>query len=209
MSVVSEPKSASFPAPLARCLEELEKLPGVGRKSALRILFSLLSRGPEAFGTLAGALAAVPASVDRCPDCRAFREAGGSCPLCDDPRRDPGVLCVVESASDLFLLEATGEYRGLYHVLNGLLSPMKGVRPDHLGLEALSARLERGGVREVILATPPTAEGEATASYLASFVGARAGKVTRIGFGIPVGSDLQYADSQTLSRALTGRRDYR
>ena len=118
-------------------------------------------------------------------------------------------MCVVESASDLSLIEATGEFRGLYHVLGGLLSPSKGVRPEDLGLDELPARLKARAVTEVILATPPTAEGEATASYVASLISAPGVRVSRIGFGIPVGSDLQYSDSQTLSRALTGRRDYR
>lgn len=199
----------SFPAPLARCLGELEKLQGIGHKSALRILYGLLARGPEAFNSLAESLQAVPLLVERCPECRAFREAGQPCPLCQDERRDRSALCVVESASDLSLIEATGEFRGLYHVLGGLLSPSKGVRPEDLGLDDLPARLRSRDVLEVILATPPTAEGEATASYIASLISGPGVRVSRIGFGIPVGSDLQYSDSQTLSRALTGRRDYR
>lgn len=203
-----DPHLKALPAPLARCLAELEKLPGVGRKSALRILYSLLGRGPEAFTALSGALGEVPAKVDRCPRCRSFRESGAPCELCDDPRRDRGLICVVESASDLYLVESTGDFKGLYHVLHGLLSPLRGVRAEHLGLEALEGRLAGGEVREVILATPPTAEGEATASFLASALEGRVGRVTRIGFGVPVGADLQYADAQTLSRALTGRRDY-
>ena len=201
--------SKSFPAPLARCLGELEKLQGIGHKSALRILYGLLARGPEAFDLLSESLQAVPKRVERCPECRAFREAGQPCPLCGDERRDQSALCVVESASDLFLIEATGEFRGLYHVLGGLLSPAKGVRPKDLGLEEFVSRLGAKGVREVILATPPTAEGEATASYVAGLILDPSVRVSRIGFGIPVGSDLQYSDTQTLSRALTGRRDYK
>ena len=204
-----EAGSKSFPAPLARCLEELEKLQGIGRKSALRILYGLLAKGPDAFRALAESLSEVPRSVERCPECRAFRETGQACSLCGDERREKSALCVVESASDLFLIEATGEFRGLYHVLGGLLSPSKGVRPHDLGLDELASRVEAKGVREVILATPPTAEGEATASYVAGLISDPEVKVSRIGFGIPVGSDLQYSDSQTLSRALTGRRDYR
>lgn len=204
-----DPHLKALPPSLARCLVELEKLPGVGRKSALRILYSLLGRGPEAFLALSEALGAVPEALDRCPECRSFREAGASCGLCGDPKRDASLLCIVESASDLYLLEATGEFHGLYLVLHGLLSPIRGIRPEHLGLDALEARLQNGAVREVILATPPTAEGEATASYLASLLEGRGAKVTRIGFGLPVGADLQYADAQTLSRSLTGRRDYR
>lgn len=206
---MTDPHLRSLPPPLARCLVELEKLPGVGRKSALRILYNLLARGPEAFDALASAVGAVPAGVERCPECRTFRETGAPCPLCADPRRDRTQVCIVESASDLYLVEATGEFRGLYHVLHGLLSPIRGIRPEQLGLDALEARLEGGGISEVILATPPTAEGEATASFLASSLAARALKVTRIGFGIPMGADLQYTDAQTLSRALSGRREYR
>ncbi|OYW06989.1 MAG: recombination protein RecR, partial [Acidobacteria bacterium 37-65-4] len=131
----------AFPAPLRRCLEELQKLPGIGPKSAQRILFSLLDRGPEGTSALAGALAAVAVSVDRCPSCRAYREKEAPCPLCEDPRRDQSLLCVVESPADVLLIEATGEYGGLYHVLHGLLSPLRGVHPEHLGLESLESRL--------------------------------------------------------------------
>jgi len=204
-----DPHLKALPPSLARCLVELEKLPGIGKKSALRVLYNLLSRGPDAFTSLAEALGAVPAALDRCPECRSFREAGAACGICADPKRDLGTLCIVESSSDLYLVESTGEYHGLYLVLHGLLSPIRGIRPEHLGLDALDARLQTGALREVILATPPTAEGEATASYLASFLEGRGPKVTRIGFGLPVGADLQYADAQTLSRSLTGRRDYR
>jgi len=204
-----DPHLKALPPPLARCLVELEKLPGVGRKSALRILYSLLARGPEAFGSLSAALGAVPGGVEMCPECRTFREIDTPCPLCADSHRDRSQVCVVESASDLYLVEATGEYRGLYHVLHGLLSPIRGIRPEQLGLQALEARLDRGEVAEVILATPPTAEGEATASFLASSLAPRPLRVTRIGFGIPVGADLQYTDAQTLSRSLSGRREYR
>ncbi len=206
---MAEVGTKSLPAPLVQCIEELEKLQGIGHKSAQRILYGLLARGPEAFEALAQSLQAVPRLIDRCPECRAFREAGQPCALCQDSRRDRSSLCVVESASDLSLIEATGEFRGLYHVLGGLLSPSKGVRPKDLGLDDLPARIEAMGVSEVILATPPTAEGEATASYVASMISSPKVRVSRIGFGIPVGSDLQYSDSQTLSRSLAGRRDYK
>lgn len=198
----------AFPAPLRRCLEELQKLPGIGPKSAQRILFALLDRGPEAIGPLAGALTAAAGSVDRCPSCRAYREKEGPCHLCADPRRDQGLLCVVESPADVLLIEATGEYGGLYHVLHGLLSPLRGVHPEHLGIESLESRLDGGTLREVILATPPTAEGEATASYLASLAGGRGIRVSRIAFGMPVGADFQFVDAQTLGRSLSGRKDF-
>lgn len=197
-----------FPAPLRRCLEELQKLPGIGPKSAQRILFALLERGAEGTSALASALGALAVTVDRCPSCRAYRDKEAPCPLCEDPRRDQGLLCVVESPADVLLIEATGEYGGLYHVLHGLLSPLRGIHPEHLGLEALQSRLEGGALREVILATPPTAEGEATASYLASLAGGRGGRVSRIAFGMPVGADFQFVDAQTLGRSLSGRKEF-
>jgi len=194
-----------YPPVLRRCLEELQKLPGIGPRSAQRILFHLLSRGGA--GGLAEALSNLERDVERCPACRAYRNRGEECPLCDDPRRDPSLLCIVESPGEVYLVEATAEFRGLYHVLHGLLSPLRGVSPAALGLESLLRRIREREVEEVILATPPTAEGEATASYILEILKERVGKVSRIGFGLPVGSDLQYVDSQTLSRALTGRRD--
>lgn len=201
--------SHAFPAPLRRCLEELQKLPGIGPKSAQRILFALLDRGQDGAPPLAEALGALSEAVERCPSCRAYRERGASCGLCEDARRDGGLLCIVESAADVLLIEGTGEYAGLYHVLHGLLSPLRGVHPEHLGLEALEARLASGTLREVILATPPTAEGEATASYLASLLEGRALRVSRIAFGMPVGADFQFVDAQTLGRSLSGRKDFR
>jgi recombination protein RecR len=188
-------------------LEELQKLPGIGPKSAQRILFSLLARGPASVQSLSQSLLGLAAGVERCPECRAYRGTGEPCPLCEDPRRDAGLLCVVESAADVLLVEATGEYRGQYHVLHGLLSPLRGVRPEDLGLPELSRRVERGLLREMILATPPTAEGEATASYLAATFAGRGFRITRIASGLPVGADFQYVDAQTLGRALAGRKD--
>lgn len=199
---------AALPPSLQRCLEELRKLPGIGGKSAQRILFHLLNRGPEAAGALARALDGLAQRVERCPTCRAYREAGEPCVLCEDPSRDRGLLCVVESAADVLLIEATGEFRGHYHVLHGLLSPLRGVHPEQLGMEELERRLAASPTREVVLATPPTAEGEATAAYLATFLAGRAARVTRIAFGLPVGADFQYVDAQTLGRALSGRMDF-
>jgi recombination protein RecR len=197
-----------FPPPIRRCIEELEKLPGIGRRSAQRIVFHLLSKGPGASEPLGRALSDLATAVDRCPECRTYREAGGPCPFCSDPGRDGATLCVVESVVDAFLVEHTGEFRGVYHVLHGLLSPLRGVTPEALGLDALAPRIAGGLVREVILATPPTAEGEATASYIAQGLRGRDVRLSRIGFGVPVGADLQYADAQTLARSLSGRRDY-
>lgn len=198
-----------YPPSVRRCLEELEKLPGIGRRSAQRILFHLLSKGPGAPGPLGRALVDLDSGVERCPGCRSYREVGGECAFCADAGRDLSVLCVVETVADAFLVEHTGEFRGQYHVLHGLLSPIRGVTPEALGLDALASRVEGGTVQEVILATPPTAEGEATASYIAQLLEGLGPRLSRIGFGVPVGADLQYADAQTLARAMTGRRDYR
>jgi recombination protein RecR len=195
----------SFPPALKSCLEELQKLPGIGPRSAQRILFHLLMRGGAA--PLSEALTRLENEVERCPECRAYRDVGSECPLCDNPRRDPSVLCVVESPGEVYLVESTGEFGGLYHVLHGLLSPLRGVSPEALGLDTLVRRIREREVQEVILATSPTAEGEATASYITEILKGKISKVSRIGFGLPVGSDLQYVDAQTLSRALTGRRD--
>ena len=197
-----------YPGPMRRCLEVLRKLPGVGPKSAQRILFHLLAAGPGGLRELAGALEEVASRVDRCPSCRVYRGAGEACPFCEDPKRDRSVLCVVETAADLFLVEETGDYRGRYFVLHGLLSPLKGVGPDDLGLPMLDALLAEGGVEEVILATPPTSEGEATAAFLAAHLGERVRRLTRIAYGLPVGADFQYVDPQTLARAFSGRKDF-
>jgi len=198
--------ASGYPPPLRSCLEILQKLPGIGPKSAQRILFHLLDRGSEATRELARALDTLASSISLCPACRVYKSSDEPCGFCEDPAREGRHLCVVETASDVFLIEATGEFRGQYHVLHGLLSPLKGIRPEQLGLDALEKRVEGGGVEEVILATPPTAEGEATASYLAALLGGKVGSVTRIAYGLPVGADFQYVDPQTLSRALSGRK---
>ncbi len=197
-----------YPQALRSCLDVLQKLPGVGPKSAQRILFHLLDRGPEMSRELSRALEVLASDITVCPTCRVYKAADEPCGFCEDAGRDARHLCVVETAADVFLIEATGEFRGQYHVLHGLLSPLKGVRAEQLGLEVLERRVAEGGVEEAILATPPTAEGEATASYLAALLGGRVGRVTRIAYGLPVGADFQYVDPQTLSRALSGRKVY-
>lgn len=198
----------AYPPSIQRCLEELQKLPGIGPKSAQRILFSLLDRGPGAAGDLSRAFSGLAEKVARCPSCRAYTERGEACSLCSDASRDRRLLCIVESAADVLLIEGTGEFRGLYHVLHGLLSPLRGVHPEQLGLEELRERLRDGLVEEVVLATPPTAEGEATASYLAAHLSGRVGRISRIAYGLPVGTDFQYVDAQTLARALSGRKAF-
>lgn len=198
----------TYPEPMEKCMEALRGLPGIGRKSAQRILFHLLDSESETPAELAGSINELADSVELCPSCRVYKEKDTACLFCSDATRDSGSICVVESAADLYLVEATAEYRGGYHVLHGLLSPMKGLQPEKMGLLVLEKRLEKNGVEELILATPPTSEGEATASFLASRFSAIVPRVSRIAYGMPVGADFQYVDTKTLSRALSGRRNF-
>lgn len=198
---------SSFPGPIEKTLQELSRLPGVGRKSAMRILYHLLKSGGPAIEELESALKLLRENIEKCPVCRGYKEKGFECPICSDPRRDPGLLCVVESTQDLHLIDSTSAFNGSYFVLHGLLSPFKGVGPEALGLEEFRTRLEDGAITEVIIATPYTAEGEATSSYLISLIEEKGIKASRIGMGIPIGSDLSFVDPETLSRALSGRRE--
>jgi len=197
----------AYPEPMQRCMETLKGLPGIGEKSAQRILFHLLDSEKETPMDLADAIADLAENVELCPLCRVYKEKENACLFCSDSTRDSGTICVVESAADLYLVEATAEYRGGYHVLHGLLSPMKGLQPERMGLSVLEKRLSENGVEELIFATPPTSEGEATASFLASRFSGIVPRMSRIAYGMPVGADFQYVDSQTLSRALAGRRN--
>lgn len=181
----------------------LTKLPGLGRKSAQRLVFFLLKVPRAEVDALAAALIALKEKVRSCSQCYNITESD-PCPICANPQRERRLLCVVEEASDVMALEKTGEYRGLYHVLGGALSPLDGIGPDNLKVRELVARLP-SGIEEVILATNPTAEGEATAIYLANLLRPLGPRLTRIARGIPVGGDLEYADEITLTRALEGR----
>jgi recombination protein RecR len=181
----------------------LTKLPGLGRKSAQRLVFFLLKVPRAEVEALAASLIALKEKVRSCSRCFNITEAD-PCPICASPQRESRVICVVEEANDVLALERTGEYRGLYHVLGGALSPLDGVGPDNLKVRELVARL-KGGIDEVILATNPTVEGEATAIYLANLLRPLGPRLTRIARGIPVGGDLEYADEITLTRALEGR----
>jgi len=194
----------NYPRALARLVEELEKLPGVGPKTAQRLAFHLLGRTKEEVETLAQAMLLVKERIRTCRQCRTFSEEE-LCSICSDTRRDPHLLCVVAEARDLHALERSSEFRGRYHVLGGLLSPIEGIGPDDLNISALLQRLQAGEIREVILATNPVVEGDATAAYLASLIKPLGIKVTRIALGLPVGGDLDYADEITVSRALSGR----
>jgi recombination protein RecR len=186
-------------------IDELGRLPGVGPKSAQRIAFHLLAADPVDVRRLADALVEVKARVRFCSTCGNVAEAE-LCRICRDPRRDPSVLCVVEEPKDVVAVERTREYRGRYHVLGGAISPIEGIGPDDLRLRELMSRLADGTVTELILATDPNLEGEATATYLARLVKPMGLQVTRLASGLPVGGDLEYADEITLSRAFEGRR---
>ncbi|HET6634357.1 MAG TPA: recombination mediator RecR [Streptomyces sp.] len=186
-------------------IDELGRLPGVGPKSAQRIAFHILQAEPADVRRLAHALAEVKEKVRFCSVCGNVAQEE-QCRVCLDPRRDPSVLCVVEEPKDVVAIERTREFRGRYHVLGGAISPIEGVGPDDLRIRELMARLADGAVQELILATDPNLEGEATATYLARLVSSMGLKVTRLASGLPVGGDLEYADEVTLGRAFEGRR---
>lgn len=204
---------------------EFGRLPGIGRKTALRLTYHLLKRPAEEVRRLARALESVAENVHECSTCGNLTEAD-PCGLCSDPRRDGSVVCVVEEASDIGAIEGTGQYRGVYHVLGGRLSPLEGVGPDDLNIAGLLARMQTtrsagtgvaeprpapyraaDAVREVIVATNPSVEGEATAVYLQKLIRPLGIRVTRLARGLPVGGDLEYADGVTIAEALSGRRE--
>jgi recombination protein RecR len=195
-----------YEGPVQDLIDELGRLPGIGPKSAQRIAFHLLKVEPADAERLATAIQEVKAKVHFCRVCWNVAE-GDLCRICRDPRRDPSLVCVVEEPRDLVAIERTQEFRGRYHVLGGAISPIEGIGPDDLRTRELLARLEPDAVREVILATNPNIEGEATAMYLARLLGPLGVKVTRIASGLPVGGDLDYADEITLGRAFVGRRE--
>jgi recombination protein RecR len=185
---------------------EFAKLPSIGRKTALRLTYHLLKQPPEQARRLATALAALVERVRRCSVCANLTEED-PCAICRDPRRDRGLICVVEEASDIAAIERTGEFRGLYHVLGGRLSPLDGVGPEDLSIGPLAERVTSGAVREVIVATNPSLEGEATALYVQRQLAPHAVTVSRIARGLPVGGDLEYADGVTIAQALSARRE--
>ena len=185
---------------------ELSKLPGIGRKTALRLTYHLLKQSPEQSRRLAAALATLVERTRRCSVCSNLTEQD-PCAICCDPRRDRAIVCVVEEASDIGAIERAGEFRGVYHVLGGRLSPLDGVGPEDLTVGSLVERVAVGGVREVILATNPSLEGEATALFVQRQIGSYVPVVSRIARGIPVGGDLEYADGVTIAQAITARRE--
>lgn len=194
-----------LPAPLEALVEAFQKLPGVGQKSAQRMALHLLKEGPEAMAHLGRMLQEASERVGFCEVCGSFTDQP-ICRVCLDPQRDATLLAVVSEASTVLTFERTATFKGRYHVLGGLISPLKGVGPDQLRIRELLRRLEDGQVKEVVLATNPTLDGEATAAWLARLLEPLGLKTSRIGLGLPIGSDIEYADQLTLGRALEGRR---
>lgn len=191
---------------LVHLSEQFGKLSGVGRKSALRMAYAILAFSDEEAQEFADAILEAKQKIHLCPICQNLTDRE-TCSICDDLDRDASVICVVEDAKAVMALEKVREYRGLYHVLHGVISPINGITPDKLKLKELLPRLD-GSVKEVIVATNPTVEGEATAMYIAKLVKPLGVRVTRLAYGVPVGADLEYADEVTLYRALEGRRDF-
>ena len=195
-----------FAEPLARLIQEFKRLPGIGQKSAQRLAFHVLRGSQEDAERLAASLLEVKTRLGLCRVCNNITDVE-LCPFCADVHRDRSVLCVVEEPHNILPVETTRQFSGLYHVLHGAISPLRGIGPDQLKIKNLLERLERGEVEEIILATNPNVEGEATAAYLARLLKPLGLKVTRIAMGVPVGSDLDFADEVTMSKSLENRRE--
>ncbi len=192
--------------PLNELISQFERLPGIGRKSAQRLAYSILNQPPERAEKFAEALVNARQKIHFCKSCQGFTDKE-ICDICDDITRDRSVICVVAEPKDIFAFEKTREFSGLYHVLHGLISPLDNIGPDSLKIKELMSRLSDGDIKEIIMATNPTVEGEATASYISRLVKPMGIKVTRLAYGIPVGGDLEYADEFTLARAIEGRNE--
>lgn len=202
-----------YPAPLDRLVQELSKLPGIGEKTAARLAFHMLKAKRDEILRLAESIGKFRQEMGLCQGCFGFSEVNGQnedgtlCDVCRNPERERDKICVVEEPSDLIAVEKSHEFRGLYHVLHGTISPLDGIGPDALRIKELLERLRNGGVREVIVATNPTMQGEATALYLSKVIKPMGVSVTRIARGLPMGGDLEYTDAVTLGKALEGRRE--
>lgn len=192
--------------PLNELISQFERLPGIGSKTAQRLAYSILEQPPERAEKFAEALVNARRKIHFCKVCQAFTDQE-VCGICDNSERDHTVICVVAEPKDVMAFERTREYNGVYHVLHGVISPLQGIGPDQLRIKELMTRLGSGEVTELIMATNPTVEGEATASYISRLVKPMGIKVTRLAYGIPVGGDLEYADQYTLARALEGRNE--
>lgn len=191
-------------APLQRLVEQFERLPGIGSKTAQRLAYFVLNMPKEKAAEFSSAILEAHDKIRRCEICCNFSDSE-QCPVCRSATRDKSVICVVETPRDAIAIEGTGEYRGTYHVLHGVISPLNGMGPDQLCIKELLSRLNNGEVKEVIMATNPTVEGEATAMYISRLLKPLGIRTTRLAYGIPVGGDLEYADDITLARALEGR----
>lgn len=194
------------PQPLARVIDDLKRLPGIGKKTATRLALYLLRRPAAETRTLARDLADLHAAIKLCSNCFAFSESD-PCAICSDSRRDADLICVVEEPGDLMAVEKTGAFKGHYHILHGVLSPMDGIGPEELKIDALLKRIRGQGTREVIIATSSTVPGEATASYLVQMLSGEPIAVSRLACGIPMGMDIKYADEITLSKAIEARKN--
>ncbi len=210
-----KPNKPAFPEPFARVVEAFRRLPGIGSKTATRLAFHLLLSSDEERAILTDSLGTLASSLVPCRDCRNIVERDADnpdaplhCTICRDPARDRGLLIVVEDIQTLYSLEKSGEFRGLYHVLEGRLSPLEGINPDKLRIRELLNRLNDPEVKEVIMATSPTTDGEATALYLSRLIKPMGIRVSRIAFGIPVGLEIEYVDEVTLIRAVEGRHPF-
>ena len=192
--------------PLTELINQFSRLPGIGKKTAQRLAYSILEQPPERAKAFAEALINAREKIHFCKCCQSLTDLD-VCQICSDVRRDKSVICVVEDPRDVMAFERTREFSGVYHVLHGVISPLDNVGPDKLRIKELMARLSDGTVKEIIMATNPTVEGEATASYISRLVKPMGIKVTRLAYGIPVGGDLEYADEYTLARALEGRNE--
>ncbi len=195
-----------FPAALERLTEQFARLPGIGSKTAQRLAFHVMALPEEDAKEFAAAILDAKQAIHTCPVCQNMTDRD-ICPICDDPRRDKSVICVVAEPKDVIAMERAREYQGLYHVLHGVISPLNHMGPDDIRIRELLARVGEGGVREVIMATNPDTEGEATAMYISRLLRPLEVRVTRLAYGIPMGSQLEYADDVTLLRALQGRRE--
>jgi recombination protein RecR len=195
-----------FAEPLARLIQEFKRLPGIGQKSAQRLAFHVLRSSRDDAQRLIGAIVDVKNKLGLCRMCNNISEED-ICPFCRDPHRDKSVICVVEEPHSILPVETTRQYQGLYHVLHGVISPLRGMGPDQLKIKNLLERLEGGEVKEIVLATNPNVEGEATAAYLARLLKPLGLRVTRIAMGIPVGSDIEFADEVTMTKSLENRRE--
>ena len=196
-----------FPPALEHLVEQFAKLPGIGMKSAQRLAFYVLSLSQEEADAFAQAIVEAKSAIHCCPVCQNLTDGDGPCPICRSPKRDHSLICVVADPKDVVAMERSREYPGLYHVLHGVISPMNHVGPDDLEIKSLLERVAQGDVKEVIMATNPDTEGEATAMYLARLLKPFGVRLTRLAYGIPVGGHLEFADDATLMRALEGRRE--